>query len=314
MDRLDQRAEGLRRRLLPRPHHQDRAHLADQPAARRAPRLHRRDVVGHRARAGLPDVAGSAAPGADPVQHPAAGASLGRTPERVRGFDWSIAASSPIFATRCCTTASDSSPIRRSPIRCSAAMATPPGSATTYALQPGGQQRRLESASRGLPISSTRGGALLRGRPSGTTRHFLQTPSPASLPEHPYRDQSKLPNFTTAETDFNFQRIFAENRFVGGDRIGDANQLTIALTSRLIESSTGLERFKVGLGQVYYFTPPRVTLARRAANKYSTSSVSPRARCRVGFDGRGRAVHARISRARRGHPERRVTPPSREAS
>ena len=76
----------------------------------------------------------------------------------------------------------------------------------------------------------------------------------------PFKDQTGLPNFTTAESDFNFQRFFTENRFVGGDRIGDANQITFALTSRLIESSTGLERFKAGLGQVYYFDPPRVTL------------------------------------------------------
>jgi LPS-assembly protein len=76
----------------------------------------------------------------------------------------------------------------------------------------------------------------------------------------PFRDQSQLPNFTTAERDFNFAQIFTENRFVGGDRIGDANQLTIALTSRLIETETGLERFRAALGQVYYFRPPRVTL------------------------------------------------------
>ena len=69
-----------------------------------------------------------------------------------------------------------------------------------------------------------------------------------------------MPNFTTAESDFNFQQLFTENRFVGGDRIGDANQLTMALSSRLIESATGLERFKAALGQVYYFRPPRVTL------------------------------------------------------
>ncbi len=71
----------------------------------------------------------------------------------------------------------------------------------------------------------------------------------------PFRDQSRLPNFTTAEKDFNFTTIFTENRFVGGDRVGDANQITLGLTSRMIESSTGLERLTASLGQVYYFTP-----------------------------------------------------------
>jgi LPS-assembly protein len=89
----------------------------------------------------------------------------------------------------------------------------------------------------------------------------------------PFRDQSNLPNFTTAERDFNFSQIFTENRFVGGDRVGDANQVTIALTSRLIESETGLERFRAALGQIYYFRPPRVTLGGETDTDAKTSDI-----------------------------------------
>lgn len=129
----------------------------------------------------------------------------------------------------------------------------------------------LESDTRALPISSLDAGLFFERATSLGSRAFLQTLEPRLFYLNvPFRDQTKLPNFTTAETDFNFQRMFAENRFVGGDRVGDANQLTIALTSRFIESSTGLERFKTGIGQVYYFTPPRVTLTdTTAGNKYS---------------------------------------------
>jgi LPS-assembly protein len=119
----------------------------------------------------------------------------------------------------------------------------------------------LDSASRALPIVSLDAGLLFDRPTTWGTSAFTQTLEPRLFYLNvPFRDQSKLPNFTTAETDFNFQRIFSENRFVGGDRIGDANQLTIALTSRLIESETGLERFKAGIGQVYYFEPPRVAI------------------------------------------------------
>ncbi len=76
----------------------------------------------------------------------------------------------------------------------------------------------------------------------------------------PYRDQSRLPNFSTAEVDFGANSLFRENRFIGGDRIGDANQITAAITSRLVESETGLERLKTTLGQIYYHQPRRVTL------------------------------------------------------
>ena len=115
--------------------------------------------------------------------------------------------------------------------------------------------------SRGLPIASLDSGLYFERQATWGERAFEQTLEPRLFYLYvPFKDQSQYPNFTTAESDFNFQRFFSENRFVGGDRIGDANQLTFALTTRLIESSTGLERLKAALGQVYYFSPPRVTL------------------------------------------------------
>lgn len=75
----------------------------------------------------------------------------------------------------------------------------------------------------------------------------------------PYRDQSQYPLFDGGVADFNFAQIFTENRYTGHDRIGDANQLTAAVISRFIEES-GIERLRLGVGQRFYFTPPRVTL------------------------------------------------------
>lgn len=75
----------------------------------------------------------------------------------------------------------------------------------------------------------------------------------------PYRDQSQFPVFDTALTDFNFAQIFSDNRFVGRDRISDANQLTFGAVSRFIESN-GTERLRVAAAQRYYFEQPRVVL------------------------------------------------------
>ncbi|HUQ27910.1 MAG TPA: LPS-assembly protein LptD [Usitatibacter sp.] len=120
---------------------------------------------------------------------------------------------------------------------------------------------RVDAENRGLPIASLDSGLFFERQATWAGRSFVQTLEPRLFYlDVPFKDQSHLPNFTTAEADFNFQRFFSENRFVGGDRIGDANQLTMAVTSRLIESATGLERFKAAIGQVYYFRPPRVTL------------------------------------------------------
>ena len=132
---------------------------------------------------------------------------------------------------------------------------------TRYNLDENLPASASDQQGRSLSIASLDSGLYFERTTQWAGRAFEQTLEPRLFYLHvPFRDQSALPNFTTAESDFNFQRFFSENRFVGGDRIGDANQITIALTSRLIEGATGLERFKAGLGQVYYFTPPRVTL------------------------------------------------------
>ena len=66
--------------------------------------------------------------------------------------------------------------------------------------------------------------------------------------------------FDTALLDFSYAQMFTENQFIGGDRINDANQLTLAVTSRFIEAESGLERLQVTLGQRYYFSTQQVTL------------------------------------------------------
>lgn len=143
---------------------------------------------------------------------------------------------------------------------------------TRYNVEPNAEG--LVDSSRALPIASLDSGLFFERLTSFGGTGFLQTLEPRLYYLYvPFRDQTTLPNFTTAEADFNFQRIFAENRFVGGDRIGDANQLTIALTSRLVESVTGLERLKMGIGQVYYFEPPRVTLSAEAPPPAKSSDI-----------------------------------------
>jgi LPS-assembly protein len=79
----------------------------------------------------------------------------------------------------------------------------------------------------------------------------------------PYRDQSLIPNFDSAIAELSFAQLFSENRFVGGDRIGDANQLTTALTTRFIDNS-GDERARLSIGQRFSFGDELVTLPNQA--------------------------------------------------
>ena len=76
----------------------------------------------------------------------------------------------------------------------------------------------------------------------------------------PFRDQTQLPVFDSSLKDFNFTSIFSENKFSGGDRINDANQITAGVTTRLLAPDSGIERLRMGVAQRYYFKTQEVTL------------------------------------------------------
>lgn len=77
----------------------------------------------------------------------------------------------------------------------------------------------------------------------------------------PFRDQNQLPNFDTAQSDFSFAQMFSENRFFGHDRFSDANHLTLALTSRLLQQDSGAERLRLVVGQRFNQDTPQAGLA-----------------------------------------------------
>ncbi|MFV1992666.1 MAG: LPS-assembly protein LptD [Acidiferrobacterales bacterium] len=83
----------------------------------------------------------------------------------------------------------------------------------------------------------------------------------------PYREQDNLPLFDTTLPDFWFASLFRENRFVGKDRVGDANQLTVALTSRFLDNESGSEYLSLSAGIINYFEVQRVTLAEEIDKK-----------------------------------------------
>ena len=76
----------------------------------------------------------------------------------------------------------------------------------------------------------------------------------------PYQNQSFVPAFDSAYMIFTADQLFRDNRFSGQDRIGDANQLAYALTSRWLTERTGREKASVTVGQLAYFANRRVQL------------------------------------------------------
>jgi LPS-assembly protein len=93
------------------------------------------------------------------------------------------------------------------------------------------------------------------------SRRYLQTLEPRVQYVHiPFEDQSDLPVFDTLNPDFNIVQLFRANRFVGLDRVGDTDQLSIGLTTRLIRASNGSQFLTATIGQTRYFTTREVVL------------------------------------------------------
>jgi len=127
---------------------------------------------------------------------------------------------------------------------------------------------------RTLPIASLDTGLVFERDTEFGGDAYVQTLEPRLYYVNiPYKDQSNLPVFDTAASDFSYAQMFTENRYSGYDRINDANQLTAAMTTRLIDPETGAERVKAMLGQRYYFNPQRVVLPGETARTDRFSTV-----------------------------------------
>ncbi|WP_229257828.1 LPS-assembly protein LptD [Duganella margarita] len=117
-----------------------------------------------------------------------------------------------------------------------------------------------QNLSRAVPTFSLDSGLVFERDIKWGGKSMTQTLEPRLFYVNtPYRDQSKFPTFDTDAATFNFSQIFSENRFVGSDRIGDANQLTAALTSRFLDAN-GAEALRLAFGQRFYFRDQRVQL------------------------------------------------------
>jgi LPS-assembly protein len=112
-----------------------------------------------------------------------------------------------------------------------------------------------------IPITSLDAGLVFERDVTVLDTPLTQTLEPRAFYVYiPYKNQTDAPVFDTALDDFNFSQLFAENRYIGNDRVGDANQLTLALTSRYLDRETGAERLRLAVGQRFYFQDQRVSL------------------------------------------------------
>lgn len=132
---------------------------------------------------------------------------------------------------------------------------------TRYELsdtQPGAES----DPTRTLPISSIDAGLVLERSLNGSTSgRRIQTLEPRMLYVHiPFRDQDALPVFDTITPDLNLVQLFKKNRFLGVDRIGDTDQVSLGVTSRILDVASGKELVTATIGQTRYLSDRQVTL------------------------------------------------------
>jgi LPS-assembly protein len=129
-----------------------------------------------------------------------------------------------------------------------------------YSLTSPGENRP-DNPSRALPIFNIDTGMRYTRDTTMFGNKYLHTLEPRLFYLFvPFVEQNNLPVFDTTIQPFNFEHLFRLNRFDGFDRQSDANQVTLALTSRLIEESTGDEKLRASIGQIFYFRDRNVQL------------------------------------------------------
>ncbi len=117
------------------------------------------------------------------------------------------------------------------------------------------------SDTRTLPIFSVDAGLYFDRDMRVVKNRYTQTLEPRVYYVYiPNQDQSRLPIFDTGLSDINLATIYTENQFSGGDRVNDANQLTVGLTSRLIDQKTGSQRLAATVAERFYFSDQNVVM------------------------------------------------------
>lgn len=118
-----------------------------------------------------------------------------------------------------------------------------------------------DNPSRVVPKFSVDSGIFFERETSLFKRKLIQTLEPKLFYLYvPETDQSDLPVFDTGLYTTDFNTLFLENRFSGPDRQGDANQVTLALSSFFIDQETGRDLGNISVGQIFYLKDRDVTL------------------------------------------------------
>lgn len=119
-----------------------------------------------------------------------------------------------------------------------------------------------ETATRYIPSFKIHSGINLERDFSWSDKNYRQTLVPQMQYLYvPYKDQSEIGLYDTTSLQQDYYGLFRDNRYSGHDRIADANQITLGLSSSFINPQ-GREKLRFAIGQNYYFSESKTTLSK----------------------------------------------------
>ena len=134
-----------------------------------------------------------------------------------------------------------------------------------------------DSPSRGTATGSVDGGLIFERDLDWFDAPLVQTLEPRLYYLYQeYEGQEGLPLFDAKALTAGYLQLFRENRFSGLDRIGDANRLSVGLTTRFFGRDNGREYLRASIGQIVHFADRRVTLRGRQQpdDRHDTSAIA----------------------------------------
>lgn len=128
--------------------------------------------------------------------------------------------------------------------------------------QPSDLSTSIQTApSRTTPILTLDGRLWFERMFSWQKQSLIQTLSPRLFYTYiPYRNQQHLPNFDGGIIQFSYAQLYRYNRFSGVDRLNEANQISASLNSSILSADDQFEWMRMGIGEIFYFTPEQVFL------------------------------------------------------
>ncbi len=187
-----------------------------------------------------------------------------------------------------------------------------PFKSTGYFIRPGARLTHTEydlnrkdglddDPSRSLPSAHIDAGLIFEKNLKNSTN--IQTLEPRLYYLHtPFRSQTDIPIFDSAEYEFGFEQLFRDDRFSGSDRVGDADRLSLGLTTRILDPDNGEEKLRASLGRIFYFKDRKVTLPGERAESEDSSEVA--VELKIGLSDRWEAIASTLYDTHDDHTEK----------